>query len=377
MKTHAIHGSLHPPYKTLRNAGFERTRSASASSKPTAAAVPINLLRPCWRSTNATGRASAPKWRRSARCRSRRRWAKRHWPRPATTCGSPTATCAAFARPLLLVVGGLMGTGKSTLAAALAEQFACQRISTDLVRLELFGPTAQPAGYDEGTYQPAHRERVYDELFIRAGRMLTDGSSVVLDGTFLRAGFSNRAASLAEQHAADLLHVRCQCPDDVAQRRIADRAAAGGDPSEARPELYHRQKSQLEALPSRLPHVVVEHDRRAGRADGSRRRSTPAHATAIAARCAVTSCPDRVAPPYCRPRVAPPYCQALTPGPSPTWSTAGRGEKRASLLTSHSSPHQNLSPHHNNAAPPASGRATASRRAPAVGDCPRRRRSPR
>jgi predicted kinase len=163
-----------------------------------------------------------------------------------------------FAKPLVLVVGGLMGSGKSTLAAALAESFACQRLATDLVRLELFGPTGRPTGYDEGTYRPENRERVYDELFARAERLLADGLPVVLDGTFLAAAQLSRATSLADRHAAQLLVVRCQCPDDVAKRRIADRAAARDDPSEARPELFDLQKAEVEACPGELPHVEVD-----------------------------------------------------------------------------------------------------------------------
>jgi uncharacterized protein len=163
-----------------------------------------------------------------------------------------------FARPLVLVVGGLMGSGKSTLAAALADAFACPRLATDVVRRELFGAAKAPAGYDEGTYGKQNRERVYEELFARADRVLGDRISVVLDGTFLSAALLNRAAGLAAARRADLLVVRCGCPAAVARKRIADRAAAGGDPSEARPELYDRQKAEIEACPDRLACVEVD-----------------------------------------------------------------------------------------------------------------------
>ena len=158
---------------------------------------------------------------------------------------------ADFARPLVLVVSGLMGSGKSTLAAALAETFACPRLATDAVRRELFGATKSPVGYDEGTYRPQNRDRVYEELRARADRLLAERISVVLDGTFLTEALLDRAASLAADTRRGLLVVRCHCPDAVARKRIADRVAAGGDPSEARPELVRSpDKPSCEPCPA-------------------------------------------------------------------------------------------------------------------------------
>jgi predicted kinase len=46
-----------------------------------------------------------------------------------------------------------MGTGKSTLAAKLSENFGIDLLSTDLVRQSMFGSSNVPAGYGEGHYQ--------------------------------------------------------------------------------------------------------------------------------------------------------------------------------------------------------------------------------
>ncbi len=45
--------------------------------------------------------------------------------------------------PHLIVLGGLMGSGKTTLANALAEALGCEVLRTDLIRREMFGPAGR------------------------------------------------------------------------------------------------------------------------------------------------------------------------------------------------------------------------------------------
>ena len=148
--------------------------------------------------------------------------------------------------PMLLIVGGLMGTGKSTLAAKLADTFAVELLSTDRIRRSMLGASEAPAGYGEGHYQPDMRDRVYDELLRQAGDLLKDGQSVVLDGTFLTVGLRERAYDLAYRNGAVSLYVLCTCPRQIAYARIQQRTDTGTSESEARTELYDLQARDLE-----------------------------------------------------------------------------------------------------------------------------------
>ncbi|MBX3413413.1 MAG: AAA family ATPase [Pirellulales bacterium] len=161
-------------------------------------------------------------------------------------------------RPLLLVVGGLMGTGKSTLAEALARQFGTAVFSTDAIRHELFGQSQHPAGFGEGHYTPEARMRVYRELIARARASLDRGLSLVLDGTFLGGEAIEQVEQLAEQGRGAIFRVRATCPREIALERIRARAAAGGSLSEARPELFAQQ--QAAAAASGTSHVDLEVD---------------------------------------------------------------------------------------------------------------------
>jgi predicted kinase len=89
--------------------------------------------------------------------------------------------------PLLLAVGGLSGTGKSTLAERLAPRLAgpcgARWLRSDAIRKELAGAeaTARLAG---ASYSAGASEAVYRALAGRSGAALAAGCSVVADATF-------------------------------------------------------------------------------------------------------------------------------------------------------------------------------------------------
>jgi aminoglycoside phosphotransferase family enzyme/predicted kinase len=160
--------------------------------------------------------------------------------------------------PLLLIVGGLMGTGKSTLAAILAETFDIDVLSTDHIRHVILGASEAPAAYGEGHYQPDLRERIYDELFRQAADLLKAGQSVVLDGTFLTDCLRARAYEVAYKHDAVSLNVSCTCPRQLAYARIQQRAEQGQSESEARTELYDLQARDFELPCADDPYLTVD-----------------------------------------------------------------------------------------------------------------------
>jgi uncharacterized protein len=165
---------------------------------------------------------------------------------------------AEMGRPLLLVVGGLMGTGKSSLAGRLAEALGAEAVSTDQVRREALGPSRAPAAYAEGIYEPRLRDRVYESLWHEAGRRLCRGQSVVLDGTFLSQARREVAYELGRRHRVVPLFVWCDCPRQTALARIAERARQGGNASEARTDLYDQQAAELDPPAAGEPVVKVD-----------------------------------------------------------------------------------------------------------------------
>jgi aminoglycoside phosphotransferase family enzyme/predicted kinase len=150
---------------------------------------------------------------------------------------------SAFHRPLLLVVFGATGTGKSTLAAALSDLLGAELLHTDVIRHE----RAAEAGVGE-LYSETMNRWTYDMLRDRAGALLGEAVSVVLDGTFRRVEQREEARRLARQYGTGALFILCQCPPDVARRRIAERRARGGDVSDATPDLHEVQRRELQNI---------------------------------------------------------------------------------------------------------------------------------
>jgi predicted kinase len=147
----------------------------------------------------------------------------------------------------LIVVSGLMGTGKSSLARDVAERLDATLLQTDELRRQKFGASPAGAQYGEGFYRPSLREEVYEALFEQADRLLARGHSVVLDGTFAAARHRHAAQRLAERRRAEFLLVRCQCPRHAAIERIERRRRSGPTTSEARGELFDQQAAEWES----------------------------------------------------------------------------------------------------------------------------------
>jgi aminoglycoside phosphotransferase family enzyme/predicted kinase len=153
---------------------------------------------------------------------------------------------APYARPLLIVIGGLSGSGKSTLAAALAEALGAQWLRTDVLRREL-----NTTGYD-----PKQRIRVYQEMASRGEALWSAGVSVVLDGTFSTAAGLQAIRDLTSNRAA--LYIECRCRPEVARERIEKRLAKGADPSQATLQVFEQQLQQWKAWPAELHSLTID-----------------------------------------------------------------------------------------------------------------------
>lgn len=136
----------------------------------------------------------------------------------------------------LVLVGGLPGTGKSTLAGLLGDRLGMTVLSSDRLRKELAGlDPSSPAsgGYQQGLYAPEHTERTYAALLERAGALLRRGESVVLDASWTRRAPREQAALLAREVGADLTQLRCWVPPEVAADRIQRRERGVSDATSA------------------------------------------------------------------------------------------------------------------------------------------------
>jgi uncharacterized protein len=140
----------------------------------------------------------------------------------------------------LVVVGGLPGSGKSTLCTGLGDTLDATVLRSDEIRKELAGhpphrPT--PAPYGEGLYTPRRTEATYRETLRRARIALSLGETVVVDASFIDAAHRAEARTIGADTHATLVDLRCTTAPEVAAERIRRRLAAGGDASDATPDI--------------------------------------------------------------------------------------------------------------------------------------------
>jgi len=174
----------------------------------------------------------------------------------------------------LVLVGGTVGTGKSTVARALEREAGGVIVASDRLRRQLFGaPEAEREGgggrgWAEGRYAPERRERVYEAMLEAAAPALRSGRTVWLDATWSQRARRERARALARETGAPCHFVETVAPREVSLERLARRAAEGADPSEAGPEhldAMNRSFEPVEAWPADT-HWTVD----TGRADWER-----------------------------------------------------------------------------------------------------------
>jgi aminoglycoside phosphotransferase family enzyme/predicted kinase len=151
-------------------------------------------------------------------------------------------------RPCLVLVGGLPGVGKSTLARGLADRAGFVVIRSDEVRKALAGRAGARAGesaFEAGIYAPAWTERTYAECLHRAEARLFAGDRVLVDASF-RAEASRRAfLDAAARWGVPALLMACHAGPEVVHARLARRRE---DASDADWGIYLRATARWEEL---------------------------------------------------------------------------------------------------------------------------------
>lgn len=152
----------------------------------------------------------------------------------------------------LVVVGGLPGTGKSTVSAALAEEIDATVLRSDVVRKEITGAGPGPAAapFGEGIYATDFTTATYVELLRRAEVALGRGQSVVLDASWANGRWRAKAAEVARRTSSRHVELCCEASASVTQRRLGERAARGADPSDADARIAAAMAPSFEAWPT-------------------------------------------------------------------------------------------------------------------------------
>ena len=154
---------------------------------------------------------------------------------------------ATTAYPVLIMMSGLPGSGKSYLSERLAGQLPAVIVESDCVRKKLF---RQPT-YDAQESGMVHRacQEVMRALLRKGVRVIFDATNLV---EFQREVLYN----LAERSGAHVLIVRTVAPEHIIRERLERRQADAQGVSDADWQVYRRMSKRQQTI--RRAHVRID-----------------------------------------------------------------------------------------------------------------------
>jgi hypothetical protein len=143
------------------------------------------------------------------------------------------------ARPAIIVVSGLPGTGKTYFSRRLAERLPFIILESDALRKQLF-PVPE--------YSASESAYLFRTIYILMEELLKKGIPVILDATNLEERHRERIYSIAEHINARLILVRVEAPPELVQQRLKSRIKKSGTNSDADWAVYKKMRVTAEKI---------------------------------------------------------------------------------------------------------------------------------
>lgn len=124
-------------------------------------------------------------------------------------------------RPKLIVIGGSLATGKTTVARALSERTGIRRVSLDGVKEALF----DACGTRDRAWSKSIGRIAFSAFKEAVAMHLEHGESVIADATFTWADDADWLHEIADRFGAELIQIWMTADPRVARQRFLDRAA--------------------------------------------------------------------------------------------------------------------------------------------------------
>ncbi|MDP1663771.1 MAG: AAA family ATPase [Methylobacter sp.] len=159
---------------------------------------------------------------------------------------------------VLIITHGYSGSGKSTMAAQLAEKIGAFQIRSDIERKRLFGYRAlmqTGSGIDNGLYTQEANLKTYQHLKELAKTVLDAGFPVIIDAAFLKTRQRDPFRQLAADCGVPFHILTFQASDQELCRRIKQRQ---NDASEATVAVLHHQQQSAQPLSEHEQSAVIE-----------------------------------------------------------------------------------------------------------------------
>jgi hypothetical protein len=162
----------------------------------------------------------------------------------------------------VIAVGGVIASGKSTLANALGREMPAPVVDADRTRKHLAGVAPEhplPEGPWAGVYSPEFTRKVYSELSRRASAVLASGRPVILDASFRARAHRAEARRLAREMGVPFIFLECRAPEALCRERLREREKTR-TVSDGRIEVFDDFAQSWEPVDELEPseHVVLD-----------------------------------------------------------------------------------------------------------------------
>jgi hypothetical protein len=166
-------------------------------------------------------------------------------------------------QPKLIIICGLIGTGKSTIAREVAGSKGWTIVSSDAVRKKLAKMSAthhEYVAFEKGIYSSEFTAKTYEKMNQIAERILKEGRSVVMDASFARKEYRAKTYALAKSLNAEVTCIELVCTDEEIKRRLTLRMKQEKQISDGRWEIFSQQKASFEDVDDFADeeHIVVD-----------------------------------------------------------------------------------------------------------------------
>jgi predicted kinase len=161
--------------------------------------------------------------------------------RHQSTVMNPNMPSDYRAMPVVYIVFGLPGSGKSYFASRWAEMINASYVNSDQARKEM---------YEHPTYSIAEKESVYQHLLDTMKKAINDGRTIVLDATFS----NNHIRRAFEEEGVDKASVRfieITTDESITRERLKEKRLF----SDADYKVYMKLKEEWHGLDKR--HLVL------------------------------------------------------------------------------------------------------------------------
>ena len=145
---------------------------------------------------------------------------------------------------MIVLICGLPGVGKTTIAKNLAPLIDAVILSSDKIRKELI---------PNPTYTKEERKLIYDVMVLIATYLQNSGTNIILDATFNKEDSRNKVKQRIRVPRDEFFIIECVCPENIIFSRIKNRKE---DYSDADISVYKKMKKIYE--PVKVDHITVD-----------------------------------------------------------------------------------------------------------------------